>query len=214
MGRSYPPARMADETLEESEQHDWRLEADLQPGQSLNDLLERLRGHSQIGPAMPEDVVLTHDGQRLFAYAATRQDSDAAKHALEAALTRDGLAASVLSSHWDPQYDRWLQIDPPLSDAEKQREDAAEHAEDVEETRTLVVSSAKPIRAEVEQTMREWADKLGLECKIFEHPHLLTTQVGFTVTGPKHRIDEFASGLRAETRATVRAETAVMLSPL
>ncbi len=56
--------------------------------------------------------------------------------------------------------------------------------------------------------------KLGLECNIIEHPHLLTTQVGFTVTGPKRRIDEFVQGLNAEGRATVRAETGVMLSPL
>jgi hypothetical protein len=76
------------------------------------------------------------------------------------------------------------------------------------------VSRGKMVRAEVEQTMREWADKLGLQCEIIEHPHLLTAQLAFTVTGRRRKVDEFASGLRAEELATMRAEQNVMLSPL
>jgi hypothetical protein len=49
---------------------------------------------------------------------------------------------------------------------------------------------------------------------VIEHPHLLTIQVAFTVTGSKRKIDEFADGLRAEELATMRAERAVMMSPL
>lgn len=78
----------------------------------------------------------------------------------------------------------------------------------------MVVSSGKLIRVEFDQTMHDWAEKLGLECEIVEHPHLLTTQVGFTVTGPKRKIDEFAEGLKAEELATMRTERAVMISPL
>ncbi len=62
--------------------------------------------------------------------------------------------------------------------------------------------------------MLEWAAKLGVECKIIEHPHLLTTQVAFTVTGPRRKVEEFSQGLGAEERATIRTETGVMLSPL
>jgi len=50
------------------------------------------------------------------------------------------------------------------------------------------------------------AAELGLECKIIEHPHLLSTQVAFTVTGPKRKIDEFAKGLTAEGWSFVRGE--------
>ena len=52
--------------------------------------------------------------------------------------------------------------------------------------------------------MEAWASKLGLRCEIIEHPHMLTTQVAFTVTGPRRRIDEFAEGLRDEEVATLR----------
>jgi len=62
--------------------------------------------------------------------------------------------------------------------------------------------------------MRDWADRLELQCAIVEHPHLLTTQVAFTVTGPKRKIDEFARGLREEEWQTIRAERWVIASPL
>lgn len=50
--------------------------------------------------------------------------------------------------------------------------------------------------------------------QVIEHPHLLSTQVAFTVSGPRRKIDEFAEGLKAEGWATMRSELAVMASPL
>jgi hypothetical protein len=82
------------------------------------------------------------------------------------------------------------------------------------ETRTMVASAGKLIRATFDQSMLDWAERLGLQCELIEHPHLLTTQVAFTVTGPKRKIDEFAEGLKAEELATMRAERGVMLSSL
>jgi len=164
--------------------------------------------------AVPHDVVITHDDNLLFAYAASEAMMTAARAAIEDALKSDGVGASIRISHWDDERDIWRQTDPaPTADQERVQE-AAERDDDVIETRTLVVSSGKMIRAEFEQSMLAWAEKLGLQCTIIEHPHLLTTQVGFTVTGPKGKIDEFSRGLQAEDRATIRAETAVMLSPL
>ena len=78
----------------------------------------------------------------------------------------------------------------------------------------MVASAGELVRATFDQSMLEWAQKLGLRCELVEHPHLLATQVAFTVTGPKHKIDEFAQGLKAEEVATMRAERGVMLSPL
>jgi len=105
-------------------------------------------------------------------------------------------------------------VDPPLSGEAKRAEEASERDAQRVESRTMVASTGRSIRAEVEQTMREWAEKLGLDCEVIEHPHLLTNQVAFTVTGPKRKIDEFAEGLRAEEVATMRTEREVMLSPL
>ena len=196
------------------------MEAELdvpEPGGVLRSLLGRVRGPDlvkEFEAMVPHDVVITHDGQRLFAYAADEQTLAAARRGIEAVLARDGVKASVRVSHWDDERARWRQTDPPASAEERQAEAAAERDLEMIETRTLVVSSGKMIRAELEQSVREWAERLGVECKIVEHPHLLTTQLAFTVTGPKRKIDEFARGLRAGEWTSIRAETEVILSQL
>jgi hypothetical protein len=203
-----------------ADEQDWRLRAELDvadAGGVLGELIGRLRApdvDGDIEATVPHDVVITHDGELLFAYAADEATLAAARGAIEGLLARDGIKASVRVSHWDDELGKWRQTDPPLGEAERQLEVAAERDAEAIETRTLVVSSGKMIRAEFEQNSREWADKLGLQYSIVEHPHLLTTQLGFTVTGPKRKLDEFAKGLAAEERATIRAETAVMSSPL
>ncbi|HSZ14799.1 MAG TPA: hypothetical protein VK790_12265 [Solirubrobacteraceae bacterium] len=211
---------METDTGASTDEQDWRMQAELEvpdAGGALRELVGRLRGPDvvkEVETAVPHDVVITHDGKLLFAYAADEATLAAARGAIEGVLAREGIAASVRVSHWDDEAEKWRQTDPPLSVEELQGEANAERDANAIETRTLVVSSGKMIRAEFEQSLREWADKLGLQCSIVEHPHLLTTQVAFTVSGPKHKIDEFARGLRAEERRTIRTETAVMASPL
>jgi len=203
-----------------SEDRDWRLRAELADEHQrrlLDHLVGRARGPDVVeeaGAAVPHDVVITHDAKQLFAYAATEQGLTRARRAIEAVLRRDAVKASISVSHWDQQLDEWRRLDPPLTGEGKRAAETAEREAEKVETRTMVASSGKLVRAEVEQTMSTWAEKLNLQCEIIEHPHLLTTQVGFTVTGPKRKIDEFAQGLRAEELATMRAERAVMLSPL
>jgi hypothetical protein len=199
---------------------DWRMQAELEvpdAGGALRELMGRLRGPDlveEVEARVSRDVVVTHDGRLLFAYAADQAALAAARGEIEAVLAADGVRASVRVSHWDDEREKWCQIDPPPTPEEQQSDAAAARDANAVQTRTLVVSSGRMIRAEFEQSMREWADKLQLRCEIVEHPHLLTTQLAFTVTGPKHKIDEFSRGLAAEEWATIRTETAVMSSPL
>jgi hypothetical protein len=203
-----------------SEDQDWRLKAQLDEGDTggtLDHLLGRLRGPEVVqeaGAAVGHDVVITHDGKLLFAYAETKLALEGARAAIEGVLRRDGVNASICVSHWDEQLDDWRQIDPPLAGEAKRIADAVERDAEAVETRAMVASSGRLIRAEFEQSMCGWAEELGLECKLVEHPHLLTTQVAFTVTGHRRKIDEFAQGLKAEELATMRTERAVMMSPL
>jgi hypothetical protein len=210
---------MATEASNSSADEDWRLEFELDVAdrrRSLHDLLGRVRGPDMddVQASVPHDVVVTHDGRQLFAYAADESTLKQARGAIEQALGHDEVRFSVRVSHWDLQRDSWRQIDPPLT-AEQQAEDkAAEHDAEAPEKRTIVASSGKLVREEFEQTMLQWADKVGVQCEIVEHPHLLTTQVAFTVTGPKRSVDQFAKGLAAEGRTQIRTETTVMLNPL
>jgi hypothetical protein len=201
-------------------EQDWRLEAELAAGDTrsvLHSLVGRLRGPDivkEVEATVPHDVVITHDGKLLFAYAASEEGLAGARSAIENVLRHEEIKASLRVSHWDDQLDDWHQTDPPATAQRKLTEEAAVRDADAIETRTLVATSGKLVRTTFEQTMGEWADKLGLECKVSEHPHLLTTQVVFTVTGARRKIDEFSQGLLAEGWASVRTEEAVMFSPL
>lgn len=211
---------METEASDSSTDQDWRLKAELDAvdtRSALDHLLGRVHGPDvvkDVGAAVGHDVVITHDGKLLFAYAASEAALKAARSAIENVLQRDGINASILVSHWDDDLDQWRQTDPPLSGEEKRIDEEARRDADIVESRTMVASSGKEIRAEFEGTMVAWAKELGLEYEVIEHPHMLTTQVAFTVTGPKRKIDEFARGLKAEEVATMRAERSVMISPL
>lgn len=198
----------------------WRLEAELDVAdtrRSLNHLFGRFRGPNPAKEAqasVPRDVVVTHDEQQLFAYAADETTIKQARQAIEHVLLHDEISASIRVSRWDGELDDWLQIDPPATPQQRRARDAARHDAEMTETRTLVASLGKEIRAEFERSITDSAARLGVECNIIEHPHLLTTQVGFTVTGPKRKITELVQGLTAEERVTFLADTVVMLSPL
>jgi hypothetical protein len=203
-----------------SEEQDWRLTAALEAAQeraALGHLVGRLRGPhllDDVEAAVSADVVITHDGKRLFAYAATESALAEARRAIESVLRSDGATASILVSRWDRDLDEWRQTDPPLTGEAKRTQEAAESEAEATDTRTLVASVGKLIRSEFDATMRDWAERLGLQYTLIEHRHLLSTQVAFTVSGPRRKIDEFVDGLRAEEIATMRTERAVMLSPL
>src|SRR6202020_2032747 len=135
---------------------------------SLHELIGRLRGGDEligeIEGVVPHDVVITHDGKLLFAYAAEESTLTAVRGAVEDVLRLEQINATVRISHWDYQLDEWRQTDPPPSPQEAAIEAASEREAQAIETRTLVVSTGREIRAEFEQTMRNWAAKLDLEC--------------------------------------------------
>jgi hypothetical protein len=202
-----------------SEDQDWRLTAELDASDkrgALDRVLARVRGPDvveELEKALPHDVVITHDGKMLFAYAASELAIEAARRVIEQVLQRDAVAANIVVSHWDDQLDEWRQVDPPLS-AEQARSDAAAELDaEALETRTLVASAGNLIRSSFEQSLLDWAQKQGLEVAVAEHPHLLSTQVLFTVTGPKRKIDEFERALRAEGTAFLRADAILTVSP-
>lgn len=202
----------------EDDDRDWRLTGELEQQHQqhgvLHSLVGRTRDPEVLGEAraaVGDDVVITHDGNRLFAYAAGRRAIEQARTAIEAVLARDGIPATLALTHFSPELDEWVDPDAPPP-AETAAGAAAASLEP--QTRTLVATVGREIREEFEQSMRNWADQLGLRCEIVEHPHLLSAQVAFTVTGPARKVDEFEAGLGAGERRTIRTENVVMLSPL
>jgi hypothetical protein len=200
---------------------DWRLQVALQGDAShgpTRGLFERVRGHSLthgVESVVPADVVVTHDGETLFAYAADADTLASARRAIEQALSEsEDAPAHVSVSHWDDALDRWRQVDPPPSDAQRARQEAADRDALALQRQTFVANVGREIRGEFEQSLERWANELGVECEVVEHAHLLSTQVAFNVRGPRRKVEEFVTGLQAEERATMRAELGVMTSPL
>jgi len=214
---------MGSDPRNDASEQNWRLQVELDVP-SKRGGLEKVVGSlrdpalvTELETQLPHDVVITHDGDLLFAYAADQASIQATRDAVESTTARDGITVrSIRVSHWDSVVDDWRQIDPPAVTTQQQEADeTAERNAATVETRTLVANVGREIRTEFERSLSEWASELGVQCNVIEqHPHLLTSQVGFTITGPKRKLDEFADGLRAEERATIRTETTVMLSPL
>jgi len=202
-----------------SEDQDWRLQLDLEEPVDLDGLVGRVRGGTDeferdTRGALSEDVVLTHDGSRFFAYAPSETSLDGARHAIESVLRHEQRKATIRVSHWDEDLRAWRQTDPPLTAAEEEqarvvaeeriRKASAEAAKP--ETRTVVCVTGKLVRKSFEQQMVDFAKGLGLECVIVEHPHLLSTQVAFRVTGATSDVEQFVGYVNVQARAGTRMD--------
>ncbi len=197
------------------DERDWRLSGELagSDGGPLHGLVGRRREAHAAGDAadaVGADVVVTHDGPRLFAYAASRAAIEDARAKLEQALSADGVTVALSLRAWSEDLEEWIDPDAPPP----ARPAATIAAENATVTHTYVVTLGRWVRQEFEESLELWAGQLGVTYEIVEHPHLLNTQAAFTVTGPSRKVDEFAAAMRAAEQATIRTETTVMSSPL
>jgi hypothetical protein len=202
-----------------ADDQDWRLQLDLDEPVDLDRLVGRVRGDADeferdTRSTLSEDVVLTHDGSKFFAYAPSETSIDGARDAIESVLRNEQRQATIRLSHWDEDLRTWHQIDPPLTPTEEEqarlsaeehiREESAEAAKP--ETRTVVSVVGKLVRKSFEHQMLEYAKSRGLECVIVEHPHLLSTQVAFRVTGPTSDVEEFVAYVNIQASAGTRMD--------
>lgn len=195
-----------------SKDRDWRLEFELAVGSHSDRLYGGLRDD------LGDEIVLTHNGARFFAYSATDEQLRSARALVDVATWEHGLAKPPMISRWEPELLIWRQIDPPISDqqaraqsrraaAERERERAQEprlKGPSIERTVAAVVG--KPVRKSFEAEMLQLARSLGLGCEIVEHPHLLTTQVLFNLTGERRDMQLFESQLDRAARAKMRID--------
>jgi hypothetical protein len=192
---------------------DWRLRADLaDPAAMHAKLRDAAQLEAEVKPRVGDDVVLSYDDDTLFAYANTRGAIDRARRAIEGQLAADGSAASLQISHWDDAISEWHQVEPPLAEQDFEREVKREH-EDFEasearvETRTVAITSGRVVRNWFETTVADEARAAGVELSIVERPHLMTTQLAFTLTGPTAKVDEVIASLEQRAGQTTRLES-------
>jgi hypothetical protein len=201
-----------------SEDQDWRLRADLADPAGLHGRLRDAKHfEAQLEPLIGHDVVLSYDASTLFAYANTREAIEEARRAIEHQLSSDSLGATLRIDHWDDglgDVGDWDQVDPPLDAAGRAREaaereehSAHEAGEALVETRTVAITSGRMVRTWFEKTVADEARELGVALSIVEHPHLLTTQIAFTLTGPTGKVDAVLEDLAQRAGAVTRLET-------
>jgi hypothetical protein len=207
-----------------SQDQDWRLRAELANPAILHERLRSAQHYEhELEPLVSDAVVLSYDNETLFAYASTQGEIVRARAAIAHQLASDGLSATLVVSHWDTglgELGDWHQVDPPLDadGAGREAQEREEHTLDEArgervETRTVAITSGKMVRNWFETTVAEEARDAGVELSIVEHPHLLTTQIAFTLTGPTAKVDAVIDDLRDRAGRATRLEAAY-LTPL
>lgn len=201
-----------------SDDQDWRLQLDLDDSTDVGIVLDKVRASPHgddchLPGLLGDDVVVTHDDGRIFVYAASKDSLDQARVILESALIDRSLSACVRASHWDEQLRIWRQLEPPLTHEEEQAMTSAAETEvercaanEPSESRTVMAVTGRLIRKQFERQMIGYAQSIGLECDVVEHPHLLSTQIAFTVTGSPNDVAAFARYLKNEAQASSRID--------
>ncbi len=202
-----------------SDDQDWRLQVELADAADFHGRLRDAHHlERELEPLVGDDVVLSHDDDTLFAYASTQAAVDEVRRAIEQQLESDGASATVVISHWDDDLGAvgdWHRVYPPETAAELAHEEKTELAERIAaqeraariETRTVVISSGRWVRGWFEGTVADEAREAGVELSIVEHPHLLTTQIAFTLTGPAGKLDDVIADLKLRAGTVTRFET-------
>jgi len=201
-----------------SEEQDWRLRVDLADAAGFHSRLRDAHHFErELEPLVDHDVVLSYDDDTLFAYANTEAALAEVRRAVEHQLTSEGASGKITVSHWDDDLGDvgdWHRVGPPESSSELavEEEELREHAVEEERaervvTRTFVVTSGRLVHEYFEKTAVDDAREAGVELSFTEHPHLLTTQIAFTLTGPSAQVDLVIANMKARAGAMTRFES-------
>jgi hypothetical protein len=187
---------------------DWRLRVEIDdPGALHAKLRDARHFERELDPLVADDVVLSHDGSTLFAYASTSASIDEARRAIEHQLAADGLRATVRADQWDEASSSWLAPGEPVPAR------PTDPAEEPVVTRTYAETSGKLVRNWFETVVAAEARERGVALSIVEHPHLMTTQIAFTLTGPTSAVDAVIRTIRARATNLTQFESA-SLTPI
>jgi hypothetical protein len=144
---------------------DWRVQLDVDSDTVLDDVREIEVAHEARG-ALGDRVIVTHDGDTLFAYASTAEEAREAERVLRERLADRGLGASGELTRWHPDSETWEPAGEPLPATPAER--SAEH--EVVEEREREESEARgldqwEVRVELEghRETVELAERLEAE---------------------------------------------------
>jgi nucleotide-binding universal stress UspA family protein len=148
---------------------EWRLQIDVQDEGHMARLTARLDAvglERQLSGAFHDRLIVSRDGERVFAYAATREQAEKAGDFIAELGEEHGWPVSVELSHWHPVAERWEDPDVPLPEDDATM--AAEHKELMKIARRMVEEGGEPefeVRVELpsHDEARRFARQLSAE---------------------------------------------------
>jgi hypothetical protein len=179
---------------------DFRVEVDLDDeahGYPLRERLRALNLDDEARDRLGEDVVVTRDGPRIFAYTSTEGQARAAERVIRTLLSDEELTGEVAVTRWHPVAEDWRDASVPLpataedEEGEYEERETAEAEEVREEGRyDWRVMAELPSR----DRAGEIAEKLGREGLPAKRRWRYVTVGAVT----EERAEELADRLRAE----------------
>jgi hypothetical protein len=109
---------------------DWRLKIDVDDEDHAGQLTERLSKFDlphDLQTSFHDRVVVSHDGDEVFAYADTRDQAEAAERAIRSLAAERQWRVAFELRRWHPAAEEWEDPDQPLPHTDSER--ATEHAE-------------------------------------------------------------------------------------
>ena len=107
---------------------DWRLEVDFDDTEHIGSLVERLDARElehELSNAFHDRVIVSRDDDRVFLYAGSREQAEAARELVLSLAQQHGWKLEVDLSHWHPTAEEWEDPDLPLPNNDAARK--AEH---------------------------------------------------------------------------------------
>jgi hypothetical protein len=145
---------------------EWRVEVELGEeghGLSLGERLRSLDLDDDARAKLGDRVVVTRDGSRMFLYARSAEEANAAAEVIRSLAGEDGIDADTELTRWDEDTDEWTAGEPGAAPAE------AEAAGEAEWEARIVLPSvrkafevARSLRDERLEVRRRWRFVLAL----------------------------------------------------
>jgi hypothetical protein len=111
---------------------DWRLQIDPEEDSHAAQLTDRLEGRElqhDLSDSFHDRVIVSRDGPRVFLYAGTREQVEAAGALIENLAQEHGWTLRTELRHWHPSAEDWEDPDKPLPDDDRAKK--VEHEEEI-----------------------------------------------------------------------------------
>jgi hypothetical protein len=179
---------------------DFRVEVELDDeahGFSLRERLRALNLDDEARDRLGENVVVTRDGSRIFAYTSTEGQASEAERVIRGLVADEGLTAVVDVTRWHPVAEEWRDVSLPLpaTPEEEEREYEEREAAEVREARE---EGDHDWHIMVELPSRESAGDLAKKLSQEGLPAKRRWRYVTIGAATEERAEELAEGLRDE----------------